>query len=173
MKRVKAIEEIKDCRQPLVRLTGKRIRAVLPISLDHDLRLETIHKIALKIERKVKNLAPNANTEPTQSNLENAWKLVTNIAEVVRGTRGVTNIHLRKVNVNILVDKVVAEETEPSKARVAEMMSTSPVTVDADVILIEAVKMMAEHRIRKVPDVRNGILCEILTARDLAKHFPE
>jgi divalent metal cation (Fe/Co/Zn/Cd) transporter len=56
MRNVKAIEGVRDCRQPLVRITGKRIRVVLPISVDSNLRLENIHRIALKIEGKVKKL---------------------------------------------------------------------------------------------------------------------
>jgi divalent metal cation (Fe/Co/Zn/Cd) transporter len=108
MRTVKAIEGVRDCRQPLVRLTGKRVRVVLLVSLDSNLRSENIHKIGLKIERKVKNVVPDArlviHTEPARSNLESTWNLVKNIAEGVPGTRGVNNIHLQKVNGNLVVD---------------------------------------------------------------------
>jgi divalent metal cation (Fe/Co/Zn/Cd) transporter len=105
MRRVEAIEGVRNCRQPLVRATGKRIRVVLPISLDSNLRSENFHKIGLKIERKVKKLVPDArlivHTEPAQSSLENTWNLVKNIVEGVPGTREVSKIHLQKVNGNL------------------------------------------------------------------------
>ena len=108
MRNVKAIEGVRDCRQPLVRITGKRIGVVLPISVDSNLRLENIHRIALKIEGKVKKLVPDARviirTEPAESNLENMWNLVKKIAEGVPGTRGVSNIHLQEVKGNLVVD---------------------------------------------------------------------
>jgi divalent metal cation (Fe/Co/Zn/Cd) transporter len=127
MKRVKAIEGVRDCRQPLLGLTGKRIRVVLPISLDSNLRSENIHKIGLKIERKVKNLVPEArliiHTEPAQSNLEHTWNLVKNIAEGVPGTRGVNNIHIQKVNGNLVVDlqlEVAANTTVKQAHNISE-----------------------------------------------------
>jgi hypothetical protein len=81
---------------------------VLPISVDSDLRLENVHGIVLKIERKVKNLVANARlviyAEPTQDDLENTWSLIKNIAEGVQGTRGISNINLQKIDRNPVVD---------------------------------------------------------------------
>ena len=72
-----------------------------------------------------------------------------------------------------LVEKVVAKEKEPSKVRLSEIMSSPVITVDPDLTLTAAVETMAKHRIRKLPVVRNGRLCGILTARDIARHFRE
>lgn len=72
-----------------------------------------------------------------------------------------------------LVEKVIADEREPSKTKVSEIMSTPLITVDPDVTLTEAVKTMAKHGIRKLPVIRDDTVYGILTARDIARHFPE
>jgi divalent metal cation (Fe/Co/Zn/Cd) transporter len=108
MKRVKNIGEVRECRQPSVRLIGKRIRVELSISLDRNLEFYSTHQIGLKIERAVKTILPNARviirTEPYQSNLEKTWNLIRKIAEDVPGTRGVTDIHLQKADGNLTAD---------------------------------------------------------------------
>lgn len=71
------------------------------------------------------------------------------------------------------VERLVAEEKEPSRVKLSEIMSTPVITVDPDLTLREAVETMAKHRIRKLPVVREGVLYGILTARDIAKHFRE
>jgi CBS domain-containing protein len=70
-----------------------------------------------------------------------------------------------------LVLKVMAEEKDPTKVTVREIMSTPLVTIDLDATVEEAVKTMAEHGIRRLPVVRDDIIYGIFTARDLAKNF--
>ena len=72
-----------------------------------------------------------------------------------------------------LVVKVMAKEIEPSKIKVYEVMSTPMITIDPDATVEDAVITMAEHGIRRLPVVRDGILYGIFTSRDLAKHFKE
>lgn len=70
-----------------------------------------------------------------------------------------------------LVQKVMAKEKEPSKVKVSEVMSVPLITVDPDATVEDAVRTMAENRIRRLPVVRDNAICGAFTARDLAKHF--
>ena len=72
-----------------------------------------------------------------------------------------------------LVMKVMADERDPSKVKVSEFMSTSLITIDPDASVEDAVKIMVEKGIRRLPVVRDGILYGMFTARDLAQHFNE
>jgi len=72
-----------------------------------------------------------------------------------------------------LVLKVMAKEREASNVKVSEVMSAPVITIDPDASLEEAVKIMAEHGIRRLPVVRDHIIYGIFTSRDLAKHFNE
>ena len=111
MNRVKTIDEVRACGLPGVRLSGKRIRVELSISLDRNLEFYRTHQVALKIERTVKSILPNARviirTEPYQSNLEKPWNLVRKIAEGVPGTRGVTDLHVQEVDGRLTADLAV------------------------------------------------------------------
>jgi divalent metal cation (Fe/Co/Zn/Cd) transporter len=108
MKRVENIGEVRECSQPSVRLSGKRIRVELSISLDKNLEFYRTHQIGLEIERAVKTILPNARviirTEPFQSDLEKTWNLIRQIAEDVPGTRGVTDMHLQQVDGRLTAD---------------------------------------------------------------------
>lgn len=86
----------------MLRLSAKRVRVELPVSLDENLGFEHAHKVGLRIEREVRKILPRARvilrTEPLKSNLENTWKLINKITEGIPGTWGITNIHLQKVD---------------------------------------------------------------------------
>jgi len=71
------------------------------------------------------------------------------------------------------VARVVARERDPSGTKISEIVSKPLVTINPDATLSEAVKIMAKHGIRKLPVVQNGILCGILTSRDIMRHFNE
>lgn len=127
MKRVKTIDEVRDCSQPSVRLSGKKIRVELSISLDRNLEFYRTHQIGLKIKKAVKTILPNARviirTEPYQSNLEKTWNLMRKIAEDVPGTRGVTDMHLQEVNGSLTADlaiEVSANMTMEQAQKVAQ-----------------------------------------------------
>ena len=72
-----------------------------------------------------------------------------------------------------LVSKVLAQEIEPSKIKVSEIMSTPLITIDPDATVEEAVKIMANKGIRRLPVVRGEIIYGMFTSRDLAKNFDE
>jgi len=108
MARVQSVREVRDVARPRLRLSAKRARVVLSVSLDENLSLERTHEIGLKIESEVKKILPHARviirTEPLQSNLENTWNLIRKIIERIPGSRGVTNIHLQEVDKPLSVD---------------------------------------------------------------------
>jgi len=93
---------------PKLRLTAKRVRVELPVSLDENLGFERTHEVGLKIEREVRKILPYARvilrTQPLKSNLENTWDLISKITEQIPGTRGVTNIHLQRVGGHLTAD---------------------------------------------------------------------
>lgn len=91
-----------------MRLSAKRVRVELPVSLDENLGFEHTHEVGLRIEREVRKILPDARvilrTAPLKSNLENTWALISKITERIPGTRGVTNIHLQKVGGHLTAD---------------------------------------------------------------------
>jgi divalent metal cation (Fe/Co/Zn/Cd) transporter len=111
MNRVKTISEVRECSLPSVRLSGKRIRVELSISLDSNIEFYRTHQVALKIERAVKTILPNARviirTEPYQSNLEKTWGLIRKITEDVPGTRGISDLHVQNVDGKLSADLAV------------------------------------------------------------------
>jgi divalent metal cation (Fe/Co/Zn/Cd) transporter len=108
VKRVQSIRDVRGVGQPKLRLSGKRVRIELPVSLEENLGFEQTHEVGLRIEREVKKIIPYARvilrTEPFKSNLENTWDLISKIIEGMPGTRGVTNIHLQKVDGHLTAD---------------------------------------------------------------------
>lgn len=71
------------------------------------------------------------------------------------------------------VRKVMAKGTDPSKIKVFEIMSAPLITVGPYTTIEDAVKVMAENKIRRLPVMRTGILYGIFGARELALHFNE
>ena len=94
--------------RPRLRLSAKRVRVELPVSLDENLGFEHTHEVGLRIEREVRKILPYARvilrTEPLKSNLENTWNIISKITERIPGTRGITNIHLQKVGAHLTAD---------------------------------------------------------------------
>jgi predicted transcriptional regulator len=72
-----------------------------------------------------------------------------------------------------IVTKVTANNMDPSKTRISEVMSAPLITVDPDIAVNEAVKFMVEHDIRRLPVVRDNIIYGVFRARDLIRHFDE
>jgi CBS domain-containing protein len=67
--------------------------------------------------------------------------------------------------------RVVADGRDASSMRVEEIASKSIVTVDPDQGLDEALKMMAEHQVRRLPVCEeDGRLIGIVAQADIAKH---
>lgn len=67
--------------------------------------------------------------------------------------------------------KVAGEGLDPKNVKVAEIMSTPVVTIDPDVDLIEAAKVMKHHKIRRLAVAREGILRGVVTAADVARNL--
>lgn len=72
-----------------------------------------------------------------------------------------------------LVIKVMSREKDPSNIRIADIMSTPLITVSTGATLEEAVNAMAEHRIRRLPVVKDNVIYGVFTSRDLTRHFSE
>ena len=72
-----------------------------------------------------------------------------------------------------LVKKVLAEEKDPQNVRVLEVMSSPLVTVDPDEDLLKASKLMQDHRIRRLPVVKDGIIYGVLSSTDIARKVGE
>lgn len=72
-----------------------------------------------------------------------------------------------------LVDKIMAEEKDPAKVAVAEIMSSPLITVDPDEELTKAAEIMHKHNIRRLPVVKDGIIYGVITAMDVAQHCGE
>ncbi len=67
-----------------------------------------------------------------------------------------------------LVLKVLAEERDPGRTRVQEIMSPDPVTVDPDTDVIEAARLMRSHGVSRLPVVeRDGRVAGIVSEVDL------
>jgi len=107
-RKVEGLDGVQSCRQPSVRVSGKRVDVNLYALLDSNLTTEGSHKIALGIEKEVKDILPSArvtiDTEPFGNGQENVWKLVKEAAEGTPGSRGAHNIHIQKINGKLDVD---------------------------------------------------------------------
>ncbi|MEM2110663.1 MAG: CBS domain-containing protein [Candidatus Bathyarchaeia archaeon] len=66
---------------------------------------------------------------------------------------------------------VAGNGLDPKSLKVAEIMSTPLITIDPDADLVEAAKLMEQHKIRRLAVSRKGILYGILTAADIARHL--
>lgn len=67
-----------------------------------------------------------------------------------------------------LVVRVLAGRMDPVAVRLEEIATTSTVTVSPDQQLADARDLMSEHRVRRLPVVKDGRLIGILSMGDLA-----
>lgn len=67
--------------------------------------------------------------------------------------------------------KIAGNGLDPKKVQVSEIMSAPLITIDPDASLIEAAKIMEEHKIRRLAVARKGILYGVLTAIDIARNL--
>lgn len=67
--------------------------------------------------------------------------------------------------------KVAGNGLDPKRVQVSEIMSAPLVTIDPDASLIEAAKIMEEHKIRRLAVAKKGILYGVLTAIDIARNL--
>jgi CBS domain-containing protein len=87
------------------------------------------------------------------------------LAPIVEGDRLVGTLTDRDI-----ATRVVAEGRDPHSTRVLDVASTDVVTVDPQQDLGEAVRLMAEHQVRRLPVVEeDGRLVGVLAQADVAR----
>lgn len=88
------------------------------------------------------------------------------LAPIVEGDRLVGTVTDRDIAI-----RVVAEGKDPESTTVREIASTDLVTVDPQQNLDEALRLMAEHQVRRLPVVEeDGRLVGVLAQADVARH---
>jgi CBS domain-containing protein len=87
------------------------------------------------------------------------------LAPIVEGDRLVGTVTDRDIAI-----RAVAEGKDPQTTPVREIASTNLVTADPDQDLDEAVRLMAEHQVRRLPVVEeDGRLVGVLAQADIAR----
>jgi len=66
-----------------------------------------------------------------------------------------------------LLTKVLSKGLDPSKVKVKDFMTQSPITCSPEYSVLEAAKLMAKHGIKRIPIVRNGKVVGIFTSYDV------
>jgi CBS domain-containing protein len=87
------------------------------------------------------------------------------IAPIVDGERLVGVVTDRDIAI-----RVVAEGKDPSTTKVEEIASGNLVTVEPGQDLDDALRLMAQHQVRRLPVVDDGKLVGIVAQADVAKH---
>ncbi len=72
-----------------------------------------------------------------------------------------------------IVHKVVAAAVDPAEASVRDTMTKEPVTIRSDQDILEGLKLMRKHRIRRLPVTKEGQLVGLLTERGISQVAPE
>jgi len=88
------------------------------------------------------------------------------LVPIVEGERLVGTITDRDIAI-----RVVAESRDPSSLNVRDVASTDLVTIDPQQELDEALRLMAQHQVRRLPVVEeDGRLVGIVSQADVALH---
>ena len=70
--------------------------------------------------------------------------------------------------------RIVAEGIDPTKTRAMDVASRNLVTVDPQQDLDEALRLMAQHQVRRLPGVEeDGRLVGVVAQGDIARHASE
>jgi len=109
-------------------------------------------------------------TVNTGDSIVDAAKLMkgedTGVAPIVDGDRLVGVITDRDIAI-----RVVAEGRDPESTKVDEIASQNLVTIDPQQNLDEALRLMAQHQVRRLPVVEeDGKLVGIIAQADVARH---
>jgi CBS domain-containing protein len=88
------------------------------------------------------------------------------LAPIVQGDRLVGTLTDRDIAI-----RVVAEGRDPESTSVREVASTDLVTIAPEQSLDEALRLMAQHQVRRLPVVEeDGRLVGVLAQADVARH---
>src|SRR5438874_4298945 len=88
------------------------------------------------------------------------------LAPIVEGDRLVGTLTDRDITV-----RVVAEGKDPASTKVSEVASKRLVTLDPQQDLDEALRLMAQHQVRRLPVVEeDGRLVGVVAQADVARH---
>src|ERR671911_1948818 len=88
------------------------------------------------------------------------------LAPIVQGDRLVGTVTDRDI-----VTRVIAEGRDPESTTVREIASTNLVTVDPQQNFDEALRLMAQHQVRRLPVVEeDGRLVGVVAQADVAEH---
>jgi CBS domain-containing protein len=115
-------------------------------------------------------MTSNPRTVTADSSIAEAARLMrdedTGIAPITEGTRLVGVVTDRDVAI-----KVVAEGKDPETTKVTQIAATTLVTIDPEQDLDEALRLMAQHQVRRLPVVEeDGKIVGILAQADVAQH---
>lgn len=66
-----------------------------------------------------------------------------------------------------LLTKIVARALNPSEVKAKEFMTRSPITCSPDHSVLQVTKLMAKHKIKHIPVVKNGQVVGIFTTYDV------
>jgi CBS domain-containing protein len=72
-----------------------------------------------------------------------------------------------------IVVKVLAQGKDPGSTKAGELGQGKPVTIGADDSVDEALKTMADHKVRRLPVIDGHDLIGIVSQADLAKNIDE
>jgi CBS domain-containing protein len=72
-----------------------------------------------------------------------------------------------------IVVRVVAEGRAPADVKVSELAEGKPVTIGADDSIEEALSVMSEHKIRRLPVIDGHDLVGVVSQADIATDLPE
>ena len=91
------------------------------------------------------------------------------LAPIVEGERLIGTVTDRDIAV-----RVVAEGRDPDSTKVREIASRDLVTIDPQQDLDEALRLMAQHQVRRLPVVEeDGRLVGVVAQADVARHADE
>jgi CBS domain-containing protein len=114
-------------------------------------------------------MTSNPSAIEADKNVVDAAKLMRDedvgLTPVVEGGRLVATLTDRDIAV-----RVVAEGKDPQSTRVRDVASSDLVTIDPDQELDEALRLMAQHQVRRLPVVEeDGRLVGVVAQADVAK----
>lgn len=72
-----------------------------------------------------------------------------------------------------LIKKVLSEKKKPGQTKVSEIMSSDVITIKPTEDVTDAMRKMAEEKVRRLPVVDEGKLVGIITVKDIVKIQPD